>query len=124
MEIIKTHGDLIVLKKAFDASMKIFEVTKSFPQEEKYSLTDQIRRNSRSVAANFEEAFSKRKYPKYFVSKIVDCESEASETQVWLKFSDKCGYAKKEEMNILIKEYDEVLAMLVKMRNQPEKWSI
>jgi four helix bundle protein len=124
MELIKTHWDLIVFKKAFDTAMKIFELSKSFPKEEKYSLTDQIRRSSRSVAANLAEAFRKRKYPKYFVSKIVDCESEAAETQVWLKFSDKCGYAKEEETNILIKEYDEILAMLVKMRNQPDKWSI
>lgn len=124
MEIIKTHWDLKVFQKSFEASMKIFELSKSFPNEEKYSLTDQIRRSSRSVAANLAEAFRKRKYPKYFISKIVDCESEAAETQVWLRFSDKCKYASEVEMNSLIKEYDEVLAMLVKMRNQPEKWSI
>ena len=124
MKIIKTHWELKVFQKAFDASMQIFEISKSFPKEEKYSLTDQIRRSSRSVAANLAEAFRKRKYPKYFVAKIVDCESEAAETQVWLKFSDKCEYVKEEETNILIKEYDEILAMLVKMRNQPDKWSI
>ena len=124
MEIIKTHWDLKVFQKSFEASMKIFELSKSFPNEEKYSLTDQIRRSSRSVAANLAEAFRKRKYPKYFISKIVDCESEAAETQVWLRFSDKCKYASEVEMNSLIKEYDEVLAMLVKMRNQPEKWAI
>jgi len=104
--------------------MKIFEISRTFPKEETYSLTDQIRRSSRSVAANLAEAFRKRKYPKYFVSKIIDCESEAAETQVWLRFSEKCGYAETEQMESLIKEYDEVLAMLVKMRNQPEKWSI
>ena len=124
MKIIKTHWELKVFQKAFDASMQIFEISRSFPKEEKYSLTDQIRRSSRSVAANLAEAFRKRKYPKYFVAKIVDCESEAAETQVWLKFSDKCEYVKEEETNILIKEYDEILAMLVKMRNQPDKWSI
>lgn len=124
MEIIKTHWELKVFQKTFDTAMKIFEISKAFPKEEKYSLTDQIRRSSRSVAANLAEAFRKRKYPKYFVSKIVDCESEAAETQVWLRFADKCGYAKAEDMDSLIKEYDEILAMLVKMRNQPDKWSI
>jgi four helix bundle protein len=124
MEVIKTHWELKVFKKSFDSAMEIFEISKKFPKEEKYSLTDQIRRSSRSVPANIAEAFRKRKYPKYFVSKIVDCESEAAETQVWLKFSDKCGYAETEKMERLIKEYDEILAMLVKMRNQPEKWSI
>ena len=124
MEIIKTHWDLKVFKKSFDSAMEIFEISKSFPKEETYSLTDQIRRSSRSVSANLAEAFRKRKYPKYFISKIVDCESEAAETQVWLKFSYKCQYASESKMKDLIKEYDEILAMLVKMRNQPEKWSI
>ncbi|SHO59408.1 four helix bundle protein [Algoriphagus zhangzhouensis] len=77
---IRSHEDLQVFQLAFDASMRIFELSISFPKDEKYSLTDQIRRSSRSVCANLAEAFRKRKYPKYFVSKLVDCEGEAAET--------------------------------------------
>lgn len=77
---IRSHEELQVFQLAFEASMKILELSKSFPKEEKYSLTDQIRRSSRSVCANLAEAFRKRKYPKYFVSKLMDCEGEAAET--------------------------------------------
>ena len=74
---IRSHKDLETYQLAFDASMEIFELTKSFPKEEKYSMTDQIRRSSRSVCANLAEAFRKRKYPKHFISKLSDCEGEA-----------------------------------------------
>ena len=77
---------------AFECAMQIFEMTKKFPTDEKYSLTDQIRRCSLSVAANFAEAFRKRRYPKAFIAKLSDCEAEAAETQVWLDFSLKCKY--------------------------------
>ena len=86
MELIKTHHDLDVYNLAFKAAIDIYNLSKNFPDQEYYSLTNQIRRSSRSVAANIAEAFRKRKYPKAFVAKLTDCESEASETQVWLEF--------------------------------------
>ncbi len=94
---IRSHRDLDTYKLSFEAAMEIFELTKSFPKEEKYSLTDQIRRSSRSVCANLAEAFRKRKYPKHFISKLNDSESEAAETQTWLDFSLKCNYINKSE---------------------------
>ncbi|MBE8986569.1 four helix bundle protein, partial [Nostoc sp. LEGE 12450] len=91
-EPIKSHEDLEVYKMAFDVAMKIFELSKKFPVEEKYSLTDQIRRSSRSVCANLAEAWRKRRYEAAFVAKLNDCESEAAETQTWLKFAVQCNY--------------------------------
>ena len=89
---IRSHRDLETYQLAFKAAMEIFALTKKFPKEEKFSLTDQIRRSSRSVCANLAEAFRKRRYPKSFAAKLSDSEGEAAETQVWLDFSLKCGY--------------------------------
>ena len=88
----KRFKELIVYQKSFDLAMEIFEVSKKFPKEEKYALTDQIRRSSRSVCANLAESYRKRNYPNYFVSKLTDCDMENSETSVWLDFALKCGY--------------------------------
>src|SRR6478735_8278887 len=96
-ERIRTHRDLEVYAIAFDAAMKIFELSKSFPKEETYSLTDQVRRSSRSVCANLAEAWRKRRYEKAFISKLSDSESEAAETQVWLEFATKCGYMQRDD---------------------------
>ncbi len=93
----KTHCDLEVYRKAFDAAMRIFELSKRFPNEETYSLTDQIRRCSRSVCSNLAEAWRKRRYEAAFVSKLSDSETEAAETQVWLEFAVKCGYLDRDE---------------------------
>jgi four helix bundle protein len=87
---IRTHRDLVVYQKGFTASMQIFELSKKFPKEEVYSLTDQIRRFSRSVCANLTEAWRKRRYEKAFISKLSESESEAAETQVWLEFAVEC----------------------------------
>ena len=92
MAKISTHGDLEVYRKAFDAAMAIFEMSKCFPREEKFSLTDQIRRSSRSVCANLAEAWRKRVYRAAFLAKLVDVEAEAAETQVWLDFIARCDY--------------------------------
>jgi len=119
---IRSHKDLIIFQKAFQAAMEIFILTKGFPKEERYSLIDQIRRSSRSVAANLAEAFRRRHYPRMFVSKIVDCESEAAETQVWLDFAHECQYIDKPTVDKLIRTYDEILYMAVEMKLQPEKW--
>lgn len=120
---IRSHKELDVYKIAFDAAMEIFELTKSFPKEEKYSLTDQIRRSSRSVCSNAAEAFRKRKYPKSFISKLSDSEGEAAETQVWLDFSLACKYINQETYNSLYEKYDHIIGKLVNMSLKPEKWT-
>ena len=123
MAKIRTHEDLQVFQLAFGASMQIFEISKVFHREEKYSLTDQIRRSSRSVCANLAEAFRKRRYPKYFVSKLMDCEGEASETQVWLLYAFRCNYINQEVKDELFEKYNAILGKLVIMGQQPEKWT-
>jgi len=120
---IRTHNDLDIYKLAFETAMEIFEITKKFPAEEKYSLTNQIRRSSRSVCANQAEAFRKRKYPKAFVSKLSDSEGEAAETQVWLDFALKCGYIEDTTYTQLFEKYDNIIGKLVNMSLHPENWS-
>ena len=124
MEIIKTHKDLEVFKLSFKAAMDIFEASKSFPKEETYSLTDQIRRSSRSVAANLAEAFRKRRYPKHFVSKLSDCEAEAAETQVWLDFAYYCNYLPENTYKDLFQKYDWIIGKIVNMTRYPDKWKV
>lgn len=104
--------------------MRIFELTKNFPSEEKYSMVDQIRRSSRAVCANIAEAWRKRRYQAHFVSKLTDCESEADETRVWLEFALASAYIKKEAFDELDLSYDLVLGQLVRMRTAPEKWTV
>lgn len=124
MSKIQNHRDLEVYQKAFESAMRIFELSKSFPREETYSLTDQIRRSSRSVCANLGEAWRKRRYEAAFISKLSDSESEAAETQVWLEFTVKCGYLDREEAAILYQLYAQVIGTLVGMINHPETWVI
>ena len=124
MAKIATHKDLRVFQTAFKAAMEIYRLSKLFPVEEKYSLTDQVRRSSRSVCANLAEAFRKRRYPKNFVSKLSDCEAEAAETHVWLDFALAYDYVTIEEYEKLYKEYDMILGMLVRMIVEPEKWNL
>lgn len=121
---IKTHEDIVIYQKAFDAAMTIFELSKKFPTEEKYSLSDQIRRSSRSVCANFAEAWRKRRYKASFIAKLNDCEAESAETQVWLKFALKCNYISTEQGRQLYSKYNQILSGLVKMINSPENWLI
>ena len=121
---IRSHQELDVYRIAFDAAITIYETSKRFPKEEKYSLTDQIRRSSRSVCANLAEAFRKRRYPKSFVAKISDSEAEAAETQTWLDFAFKCNYIDSTEHKSLITNYSYVIGKLVVMSRQPEKWSV
>lgn len=120
---IRSHKELEVYQLAFEAAMKIFKLSKKFPQEEKYSLTDQIRRSSRSVCSNLSEAFRKRKYPKSFVAKLSDSEGEAAETHTWLDFSLACEYITAEDHSGLYNTYDRIIGKLVNMSLQPEKWS-
>jgi four helix bundle protein len=114
-ERIKSVRDLIVYKKAFDAAMKIFEISKTFPKEERYSLTDQIRRSSRSVCANISEAWRKRKYKAVFLNKLTDSGQEAAETQTWLEFSLACNYIDKQDFTMMFKDYEEIFAMFYNM---------
>ena len=116
--------DLIAFQKGFDLSMKIFQLTKAFPKEEKYSLTDQIRRSSRSVCANIAEAYRKRRYKAHFISKLSDSDSENSETQVWLLFSKECDYINSDTFNLLYSQSKEVGKLLTYMMDHPEKFTI
>lgn len=124
MEIIKSHRELKVYQLSFKIAMEIYKLSKAFPKEETYSLTDQIRRSSRSVSSNISEAFRRRKYPKSFSSKLNESEAEAAETQNWLDFAVECGYISKENHQLVNKEYENIIGMLVNMQRYPEKWSI
>lgn len=120
--LVRSHVDLEVYQRGFEVAMNIFELSKRFPKEERYSLTDQIRRSSRSVCANLAEAWRKRIYEAAFISKLSDSETEAAETQVWLQFAVKCGYIPRNTGATMYKEYDQLIGMLVKMRTQSQKW--
>jgi four helix bundle protein len=121
---IMNHTDLQVYQKAFATAMKIFQLSKAFPKEETYSLTDQVRRSSRSVCANLAEAWRKRRYEAAFVSKLSDSEAEAAETQVWLEFAVECEYLNRNEARELYKTYNEVIKTLVGMINHTDTWII
>ena len=121
---IVNHRDLEVYQKAFDAAMEIFRLSKSFPKEEQYSLTDQIRRSSRSVCANMAEAGRRRRYEQAFINQLSVAEGEVAETQVWLEFAVGCGYLKPEEARDLYKDYAGILKTIVGMINHPDTWTI
>ncbi|MBD2491388.1 four helix bundle protein [Aulosira sp. FACHB-615] len=123
-ESFKNHGDLEVYKMAFDTAMQIFELSKKFPIEEKYSLTDQIRRASRSVCANFAEAWRKRRYEAAFIAKLCDAEAEAAFPQTWIEFAVQCHYVDIETGRNLYKAYNSILGMLVTMIHNSNKWII
>lgn len=124
MANIRSYRELRVYQSAFELAMEIFELTKNYPAEEKYSMVDQMRRSSRSVCANLAEAWRKRRYQAHFVSKLSDSESEAEETRVWLQFSLRCGYISEAKFQDLDTRYDLVIGQLVKMISEPEKWTI
>ncbi|NOQ96097.1 MAG: four helix bundle protein [Desulfobacterales bacterium] len=122
MEEYRGYKDLKVYQLAYQLALDIFEITKRFPGEEKYSLTDQIRRSSRSIPANLAEAWKKRRYEKVFVSKLVDCASEAGETEVWLNFAKDFGYLREDRYRELIDKYDEINRMLYGMIDKAYKF--
>lgn len=107
------HTDLPVYQMAFELAQSLFELSKRFPKEETYSLTDQCRRSSRSVCANLAEAWRKRRYEAAFVSKLSDAEAEAAETQVWIQFAVDCAYTNREAAADLYQKYDEVISQIV-----------
>lgn len=119
---IRRHQDLEVYREAFSAAMNVFELSKKFPFEERFSLTDQIRRSSRSVCANIAEAFRRRRYPNSFVAKLNDAEAEAAETQTWLEFAERCNYLQSQTVIETTRVYDAVIGRLVVMSNHPESW--
>jgi len=122
VEKYRGYRDLKVYQLAYQLALDIFEITKSFPGEEKYSLTDQIRRSSRSIPANLAEAWKKRRYEKAFVSKLVDCASEAGETEVWLNFAKDFGYLREDRYRELIDKYDEINRMVYGMIDKAYKF--
>ena len=121
---VESHGDLRVYRNAMEGAMRVFQVSKSFPAEEKYSMVDQMRRSSRSGCANIAEAWRKRRYKAAFISKLSDAESEACETQVWLEFSRRCGYLSPDIAQELHTTYDHVIAQIVKIIQQSDSWLI
>ena len=121
---IKSHRELEVYQQGFEAAMKIFEVTKHFPREETYSLTDQIRRSSRAVCSNIAEAWRRRRHEAAFINCLNISEAEAAETQTWLEFAVKCGYLDRATGRELYAAYDNILGKLVTMIRHPEQWTI
>jgi four helix bundle protein len=121
---IRSHNDLEVFKRAFTTAMEVFQASKGFPKDETYSLTDQVRRSSRSVCANIVEAWRKRRYDAAFISKLSDAETEAAETQLWLQFAVNCGYLDRDTGAAFYRSYDAVITTLVGMMNHPETWVI
>lgn len=123
-ERINDYKELRVYQNAMEAAMRIFEMTKVFPSEKKYSLVDQMRRSSRSVCTNLAEAWRKRRYKAAFVAKLNDAESEACETQVWIEFALRCGYLEQTTANELDQCYDKIIGQLVTMIGDADKWLI
>jgi four helix bundle protein len=124
MARISAYKELQVYQIAMEAAMRIFELTKTFPVEERFSMVDQIRRSSRSVCANIAEAWRKRRYKAHFISKLSDAESEAEETRVWLEFAERCGYLKKTEVLELDASYNNIVGKIVRMLSTPSDWTI
>ncbi len=122
MKMVKYHWQLDAYKLAVDAAMEIFEQSKSFPKEERYALTDQIRRSSRSVSAQIAEAWRRRKYEAVFVNKLNESEGEAAETQGWLEYAVKCDYLNRNTGRQIHRAYDRILGKLVTMGNNPKRW--
>jgi four helix bundle protein len=122
-DLIRNLKDLKVYKVSFDLAMEIFELTRKFPKEEIYSLTDQILRSSRAVTSNIAEAYGRRKYSKSFIFSLTISESEIYETITWCIFSAKCGYITNQKEKELITGYEYVLRMISKMIRNPDKWS-
>ncbi len=119
---VQTHQDLDVYQLAFETAMQVFKLSKNFPSEERYSLTDQMRRSSRSVCANLAEAWRKRRYEGAFLIKLSDAEAEAAETQTWLEFAVQCEYLEAEVARELYQSYNHIIGKLVTMVNNPSPW--
>ena len=121
-KVVKNYTDLHVYQLAFSSAMIIYKISKAWPAEEKYSLTDQIRKSSRSVCGNIAEAWRKRRYPAHFVSKMCDADTEAAETEVWLDFAHSCEYLVGKDYVELKDSYDHICRMLSKMMKEVNTW--
>jgi four helix bundle protein len=121
---IRSHRDLQIYRESVEGAMAIFDYTKTFPREEVYSLTSQVRRSSRSVSANIVEAWRKRRYRASFISKLSDAETEAAETQVWLEYAVKCGYLNRADATALYRRYEKLLRSIVGMITHADRWLI
>jgi len=119
-KLLQSVNDLEVYKIAFETSMAIFEISKTFPKEERYSLTDQVRRSSRSVCANLAEGWRKRRYKAVFINKLLDAAQEAAETEIWLEFALASNYMNKEQYNALNEHYEHIFAMLNSMEKKAD----
>ena len=119
---VQTFRELEVYQRAFATAQRIYELSKSFPAEERYSLTDQVRRSSRGVTTNIAEAWRKRRYARSFVSKLTDADAEAAETSVWLDHAHACGFLSSEALAHLRREYYDIGGKLTRMMNQSEQW--
>ena len=119
---IQFHWQLDVYQLSVEAAMEIYQISTKFPKEEIYSLTNQIRRASRSISGQIAEGWRRRKYEAMFVNKMNEAEGEATETQVWLEYAVKCEYMSRDDVTRLHKKYDEILGRLVNMGNNPNKW--
>src|SRR5258705_3128750 len=124
MQNIRSYRELRVYQGAIEAAMRIFEITKRFPSEGRFSMVDQMRRSSRSVCSNIGEGWRKRRYPAHCASKLSDSEGEAEETRVWLELAFRCGYISKTEADDLDQKCDAIIAQLVRMIEHPEQWTI
>lgn len=124
MTNIRSFKELRVWQNGMDAAMRVFELTKRFPADERYSLTEQVRKSSRSVVANIAEAWRKRRYPAAFVSKLNDAEGEAAESQTWTEIALRCKYLSASEASELDGSYERILAQLVRMIEHPEDWIV
>jgi four helix bundle protein len=122
--LARNYDDLKVYQLAFESAMMIYEISKNWPREEKYSLTDQIRRSSRSVCGNIAEAWRKRRYPAHFISKLSDSDAEGAETQVWLDFALRCKYINDQKYKKLNDNYDHICRMLTIMMSNSKKWKL
>ena len=123
-EFVKDYKDLRVYTNAIDAAMEVFEISRSFPPEERYSMVDQVRRSSRSVCANIAEAWMKRRYKAAFIAKLNDAVSEAAETKVWVELAEKCRCIDSSKRESLERSHIEIIGQLIKMVNQADNWLI
>lgn len=123
-ERINSYDELRVFKESFDLAMTVFQLSKQFPVEERFNLTSQLRRSSRSVCLNLGEAWRKRRYKRAFIAKLSDCETEACESQISLRFAKACGYLSHEQCNTLEERYENVIGMLIRMISNPDKWTL
>jgi four helix bundle protein len=123
-KLIKHHWELDVYRMSVETAMRIFEMSARFPKEERYSLTDQIRRSSRSVSGQIAEGWRRRKYENVFVNKLNEAEGEAGETQAWIEYTVRCGYLSRKDGQSLHRTYDHIIGKLVVMGNNPGAWAL